>query len=218
MSPSSPASSRSTGPPTRSARKVDRRRSGSTRDLNSPRTTATDSRCKLPASGSSPTLPGSIFRTERTTVWHASLKIRRLPPSCARRSVVERLFGSQHGADAGERVTGIEPALSAWEPHSAPSWSRLSWEHLASEWPLIARVGPTVWPVHGPVCPPPERALRWLRRRRGQRAGRAARTHLHDRGTRSTMALARRRLRSVPRSRLGPGGRDVPGLVDEGPA
>jgi hypothetical protein len=52
-----------------------------------------------------------------------------------------------------ERVTGIEPALSAWEPYSGPWLWLLTWRRLAAEPPLIAWLGPSVWPVHGPVFP-----------------------------------------------------------------
>jgi hypothetical protein len=52
-----------------------------------------------------------------------------------------------------ERVTGIEPALSAWETHKIGSECGVTPVRRALKWPGLAPGDTTLWPVDGPAGP-----------------------------------------------------------------
>ncbi len=52
-----------------------------------------------------------------------------------------------------ERVTGIEPALSAWESHKIGLEWAATPARRALTWPGLAPADTSLWPVDGPAVP-----------------------------------------------------------------
>ena len=50
-----------------------------------------------------------------------------------------------------ERVTGIEPALSAWEPHGGVVLTEPGAGRGGPVWPGLPHLVPHMWPVDGPA-------------------------------------------------------------------
>ena len=114
-------------------------------------------------------------------------------PECEKTPV--RAFRGQRPPDF-ERVTGIEPALSAWEPYKIPRPYPLASGQSGIKWPGVTPGGPPYWPANGlrshavrmsrtgshSAAPPVWPRKRAPRIREGKQAVLSCRPEWHSRG------------------------------------